>query len=72
MTISDPAMTDEQKAAYVNGQSACLIAEVLGMQAENAKRLHQGEPPAFGFDAFDAAISKYQCHHNAAIGLFHP
>lgn len=63
-------MTDEQKAAYVMGQAACLMAEVAGMQAENMQRESLGHSMAYDEQAFADAINKYQCHHNAALSIF--
>ena len=64
-------MTPEQKAAYVMAQAACLIAETLGMQAENMQREHRGESMAFVTKDFEDAILKYGVHHNGVISLFH-
>lgn len=64
-------MTPEQKAAYVMGQAACLIAEVLGMHAENMQREHRGESMAYTEKDFDNAIGRSGCHHNSTIALFH-
>lgn len=63
-------MTPEQSAAYVMGQAACLMAEIAGMQAANQHRLSLGHSIAYDEGAFQDAINNYQCHHNAAIGLF--
>lgn len=64
-------MTDEQKAAYVIGQAACLMAEIAGMQAENQQRAASGFSPAYVQRDFESAIDRYSCHHNAALTLFH-
>ena len=64
-------MTPEQKAAYVMGQAACLIAEVFGMQAENMQREHRGESMAFVEKDFKDAIVRYGVHHNGVLSLFH-
>ncbi len=64
-------MTEEQKAAYVMGQAACLMAEVAGMQAENQQREYKGEAMAYVENDFTAAIDKYSCHHNAVLSLIH-
>ena len=60
-------MSDEQKAAFLNAAAACLIAEVLGMQAENLVRANSGLSPAYDSEAFFAAIDRSPCNHNAAI-----
>mgnify|MGYP001607021024 FL=1 len=64
-------MTPEQKAAYVIAMSACAMAEIAGMQAENQQRAHRGESIAYTKDAFAALADKHGIHHNAVIGLFH-
>lgn len=64
-------MTEEQKAAYVMGQAACLMARVFGMHAENMQRQHRGESMAYVEVDFDNAIAASHCHYNAAIALFH-
>lgn len=64
-------MTDEQKAAYVNAQAACAMAEIAGMQALNQYRLARGEAIAYSDEAFDAIPNKYGIHHNAVLTLFH-
>jgi hypothetical protein len=61
-------MTDEQKAAYVIAQAACLMAKVAGMQAENW--LADGKK--YAEKDFDNAVLESGCYHNAVIGLFHP
>jgi hypothetical protein len=63
-------MSEEQKAAYVMGQAACLMSTVLGMYAENMQRAAEGKSMAYDHAAFEAATNDYSCHHNAAISLF--
>lgn len=64
-------MTDEQKAAYVIGESMVLLGRLLGMHAENMQRSHQGESMAYVYDDFEKVIDSSPVHHNASIGLFH-
>ena len=64
-------MTDEQKAAYVMAMAACAMAEVAGMQAENAHRANGGLGVLYGEDAFGAVLDKYGIHHNTVLSLFH-
>ena len=64
-------MTDEQKAAYVIAQAACLMATVAGMQAENQHRMNCGNSIAYGEEAFQRAIDESYCTHNAVLALFH-
>ena len=64
-------MTDEQKAAYVIAQAACMYAKVAGMQAENQRCVVLGGPPLHGEKAFDDVIVEYGIHHNGVLTLFH-
>ena len=64
-------MTQEQKAAYIIGEAACLMARVAGMQAENQNRMARGETVAYLEDAFQNLIDDSQCTHNAMIRVFH-
>ncbi len=63
-------MTDEQKAAYVFAQAACLMAEVAGMQAENMQREYKGEAMAYVENDFQSAINRYGVHHNGVCTTF--
>ena len=60
-------MTPEQKAAYIQAQAACAMAEIAGMQAENMQREHRGESMAYVEDDFAQVIEKYSIHHNAVV-----
>jgi hypothetical protein len=64
-------MTEEQKAAYIIAMSACAMAEIAGMQAENQQRAHRGESAAYNEKAFQAVIGGNGIHHNAVLSLFH-
>ena len=64
-------MTDEQKAAYINAQAACALAEIAGMQAQNQHRLALGQSIAYGEQDFAAGPDKYGIHHNAVMSFFH-
>lgn len=64
-------MTNEQKAAYVNSQTACAMIEAMGMQAENQQRERQGYSMAYGDKAFFDLIEKYGIHHNAVHQYTH-
>lgn len=59
--------TAEKRAAFINAQSACAIAEIQGMVAENQKRLALGYSIAYDMDAFMAVQDKYMIGHNAVI-----
>lgn len=62
-------MTPEQGAALLMARSACLIATVLGMQAENMQREACGHSMAYDDEAFQKAIDDSGAHHNAAVEL---
>ena len=63
-------MTDEQKAAYIMAQAACVMAETAAMQAENMQREHLGQSMTYNEDHFVALIAHYGIHHNAVLSLF--
>ncbi len=64
-------MTDEQKAAYVNAQTALLLVELEGMKALNAYRESRGFAQAYDEKAFEAVGAKFgHLQHNALMGLF--
>lgn len=63
-------MTDEQKAAFIMAQAAVLNAEITGMAAENYIRMYRGEALAYDEQAFQAAVNRSPCHHNAVLTLF--
>lgn len=58
-------MTPEQKAAYVNSQSACALIEAMGMAAENQYRERRGESVAYREESFLTLIERYGISHNA-------
>lgn len=64
-------MTPEQKAAYIQAQTACALIEMEGMKAENQHRITRGETIAYDGEAFMAIIEKYGIHNNGVIGFFH-
>lgn len=63
-------MNDEQKAAFIMAQAACLNAEIAGMVAENMQREVLGHSMAYGEEAFVAAVNRSHCHHNAVLMFF--
>lgn len=63
-------MTDEQKAAFVMAQAACVNAMVAAYQAVNDNKRHLGQPPVYGKQDFEALIEQYGVHHNAVVGMF--
>jgi hypothetical protein len=71
MTFTDEGtMTDEQKAAFVNSQTACMLVELEAMKAENAARAAGGDAPAYGVSAFHGLIDRYNLGHNAVMSVF--
>lgn len=63
-------MNENQQAAYIMSQAACLIAEVLGMQAENMQREHRGESMAYVMKDFEDAILRNGMAHNQVCSYF--
>ncbi len=61
--------TPETRAAYVQSQATAAMIEALGMQAENAQRIHRGEAMAYDEAAFDAVINKYGLDHNSIVSF---
>lgn len=59
-------MTPEQQAAFVMAQAACAMAEIAGMQAENANYNH----PKYLKKDFDAVIARNVIGHNDVISYF--
>jgi hypothetical protein len=64
-------MTEEQKAAYVNAQTACALIEMEGMKALNLERDRRGHSLAYTEEDFLKVIEKYGIHHNAVMKAFH-
>ena len=60
-------MDPEQRAAYVNAQAACCMAEALGMISENMMRISEGKSVAYDHSAFCSLIERYGVHHNAVV-----
>jgi hypothetical protein len=58
---------DEARAAYIVSQSACAMARIAGMQAENAHRQSCGNGIAYGEDAFAAIENEFCISHNAVV-----
>jgi hypothetical protein len=63
-------MTPEQQAAFIMAQSACAMAEIAGMQAENQHRAANGDPLMYREDAFNAVILRNGIGHNDVLGFF--
>lgn len=65
-------MTPEQKAAFINAQTALFNAKIQEMLAANREREDQGYAPAYGESAFDELITEYEpiIGYNAVLALF--
>lgn len=64
-------MDEQQRAAFLNAQTACAMIEAMGMAADNQARAFHNEPPAYAKGAFDALIDQYGIGHNAAVTWLH-
>lgn len=60
-------MDTEARAAFINAQAACAMAEIAAMQAENQHRLSLGYSIAYDHDAFMQVQNTYMIGHNAVI-----
>lgn len=65
-------MTHEERAAYVNAQTALFRCEVEGMIAENNYRMARGETIAYAEEAFEILRLKWETNigHNALVTFF--
>jgi hypothetical protein len=63
-------MNENQQAAYIISQAACLMAEIMGMQAENMQREHRGESMAFIYADFEETMIKSGVCHNQVMEYF--
>ena len=60
-------MSENDRAAFIMSQAACMVVEALGMQAENKVQEHRQEYPAHDGLTFVQLIEKYGMSHNAVI-----
>ena len=60
-------MTPEEICTYINAQTACMLAEMYGMVADNEQRLHRGESMAWMKEDFVSLAEKYCLTHNQII-----
>lgn len=65
-------MTPEQKAAFINAQTALCMAERAMMEAENNQRIHRGASLAYTDAAFGEFFKKWEpvLEYNAVIKFF--
>lgn len=62
-------MTPEQKAAFINAQAACMLAELEAMKAFNHFRMSIGMALAYDEEAFLALPDKYGLGHNTVYAF---
>ena len=63
-------MAPEEKVAYINAQTACALAEIEGMKAENANRLQYDNAIAYRGADFNSVCESYGITHNQVISFF--
>ena len=63
-------MTPEQKAAFIQSQAVCAMAEIAGMQAANTYREMRGETIAYDESSFGGIADQFGISHNAVLTLF--
>jgi hypothetical protein len=59
-------VNDNQKAAYIQAQCVCAMAEIEGMKAENQSRTSLGFTASYSESDFFAVPAKYGLGHNDA------
>jgi hypothetical protein len=64
-------MTAEQKVAYVNAQTAAMLAELEGMKVTNLERQMADQAMAYGEDKFRELPDQYGLRHNQILKLFY-
>ena len=61
-------MNLEARIAFIQAQTACMLADMEGMKSDNQLCEHNGDrPPWTGVD-FNQLIIKYGLDHNVVIG----
>jgi hypothetical protein len=63
-------MTPEQKAAYVQAQTAAMLCELESMKVANRERERRGEAYAYGEGEFFDLPAKYGVTHNQVVSFF--
>ena len=63
-------MNENQQAAFIMSQSACALIKAMGMQADNQRAAHDGEPPEYIGRAFNELIEEHGIGCNAVIGFW--
>ena len=62
-------MNEQQGAAFLCSQTACMLAELAAMEAANAERAMHGFALAYAEADFIALPDKYGIGHNDAMKL---
>lgn len=65
-------MTELEKVAYLQAQTACAIITALGMLSENLWKLKIGETSCYSEEAFTNLLTEFGLHHNAVIAFLRP
>ena len=60
-------MNENQRAAFLDSQTACALIEMESMKALNTYREMRGETIAYNEQAFLDLIPRYGIHHNQAL-----
>lgn len=60
-------MNEQQAAAFVMAQTACMLVEMEAMKVANQEREMRGLSLAYNEGAFQELIEKYGVHHNSAL-----
>jgi len=63
-------VNENQQAAFIMSQSACALITAMGMQADNQRAAHEGEPPKYIGAAFDELIDSHGIGYNAVLGFW--
>lgn len=63
-------MTPEQTAAFIQSQTACAMAEIEAMKAENTMRALQDFSPAYNETSFRAVPDEFGIGHNSVVEIF--
>lgn len=63
-------MTPEQKAAFISAQTACAVAEIAGMEADNMQRQALGQSMAWTKADFEQIPYRYGIDQNSVLGFF--
>lgn len=64
-------MSPEQAAAFINSQVACAIIKALGMNAENAQRIAQGQALAYTEKDYVELINEHGIGYNDVLFTIH-